>query len=370
MNQNQSKKNIFVELTATNDCNCNCSYCFEKCYSKKHITIYNYQNRTIQLIIDACKNFDKNKFEWFTVSFWGGEPFLNLEFIEEVIRNTYKFDFVRYNFFSNGTLVDKYKKFLSNNFIDEIRDRIHIQLSYDGEPHHSLKREDNKHLIFEVADMLKANSIRFDFKATLSFDMIKYLSQIWDSYYDLHSKYGSIVTYYPTLDTTKSDLKYFDDWKNSLLQVIKKEYDFIQKHHYALFGWLNDGRKGNCNLGNSLHIHTDGNIYICHGCAYKDNNENLKYGNINSINSLYDVLNDDFEINDVLKQCKECPATYCSVCHANSIKSDENPREKWFVCKVNNKSRCMFFRYFGYISKLLQYKLDNVMYMKAIQQEN
>ena len=126
MNQNQSKKNIFVELTATNDCNCNCSYCFEKCYSKKHITIYNYQNRTIQLIIDACKNFDKNKFEWFTVSFWGGEPFLNLEFIEEVIRNTYKFDFVRYNFFSNGTLVDKYKKFLSNNFIDEIRDRIHI----------------------------------------------------------------------------------------------------------------------------------------------------------------------------------------------------------------------------------------------------
>ena len=362
----QAKKSIFVELTTTNDCNCNCSYCFEKCSSRKQYVIDNYQSKVLQLIVNACNDFDKSKYDWFTVSFWGGEPFLNVEFIADIISNTYRFDFVRYNLFSNGTLLDKYKQFLSYSFIDQIRDRIHIQLSYDGEPHHSLKREDNKHLIFEVADMLKANSIMFDFKATLSFDMIKYLPQIWDSYHDLHYKYGSIVTYYPTLDTTKSDLKYFDDWKSSLLQVIKKEYNFIQKHHYALFGWLNDGRKGNCNLGNSLHIHTDGNIYICHGCAYKDNNENLKYGNINSINSLYDVLNTNFDIDDIPQQCTLCPSTYCSVCHVNNINSNEDPHKSWLSCKVNNKVRCKYFKYFGYISKLLQHSLDNIKQMRVI----
>lgn len=369
MQQKQLKKDIFVELTTTNDCNCNCSYCFEKCYSKKHEVIDNYQTRTLQLIVDACKNFDKDKFEWFTISFWGGEPFLNIEFVENIIRHTYKFSFVRYNFFSNGTLVDKYKQFLACDFINNVHNRIHIQLSYDGEPHHSIKREDNKHLIFEVADLLKINKINFDFKATLSFDMIKYLPQIWDSYHELHDKYDCIITYYPTLDTTTSKQQYFEDWKNALVEMMKKEHAFIKKHHHALFGWLNTGRKANCNLDNSIHIHTDGNIYICHGCAYKEDNDNMKYGNINEISSLYDVLNSDFGISDIPEQCKVCPATYCSVCHISNIRSDENPHEKWISCKVNNKVRCMYFKYFGYMSKLLQYVLDNDQYMKNSCQE-
>ena len=359
MTIDQNKKSLFVEITTTNKCNCNCAYCFEKHNACKQQTVLDYEQKTMMLLLNACRQFDKSKFEWLTISFWGGEPFLNLEFIVEVIQNTCQFEFVRYNFFSNGTLVEKYKNFLSCKFLDKVRDRIHIQLSYDGEPHHSLKRGDNKHLIFEVADMLQANKIHFDFKATLSFDMIKFLPQIWRSYYDLYLRYGNIVTYYPTLDTTYSDMQYFEDWKTAIAEVAKLEFQFIKTNSRFLFGWFSTTHKGNCQLGNSIHIHTDGNMYICHGCAYKCNNDNLRYGSIESCKNLYDMISDKFEFDNVPEQCKRCPATYCSVCHVANIKDNDDPYKVWLSCKVNNKARCEYFKYFGYISKLLQYSLTN-----------
>lgn len=356
MNQKQQKQNIFIELTITNNCNCKCSYCFEgdhpvvKSDSK-------VEERQLQLLIEACEKFNTDKYEFLTISFWGGEPFLNLEFLDKIINATYKYSFVRYHCYSNGTLVNKYQEFLSRDYIESIKNRLHIQLSYDGEPHHTIKRGNNSDAIFKVADMLKTLNIQFAFKATLSFDMIKYLPEIWDSYYKLFERYGSAATYYPTLDTSVNDISYLQDWKDTLKKILFKEYTFILNNHTALFGWFNSSNKHNCMLGNSIHMHTDGNIYICHGCAYKEKNKNLLLANINQINSLYDVLSTKYNLGSLPIKCKKCAATHCQICHIVNLSENDNPEKCWLNCRVNNNNRCKYFEYFGYISNVLKYKL-------------
>ena len=41
-----------------------------------------------------------------SITFWGGEPLLNLEFVEKIISATIEHDFVNYYMFTNGTLID------------------------------------------------------------------------------------------------------------------------------------------------------------------------------------------------------------------------------------------------------------------------
>ena len=258
---NNKKENIFVELTMTNNCNCHCKYCFEGDHPLEERNLEEEQ-RQFNLLIDLCNTFDTNKYNWLTFSFWGGEPFLNTDFMFKIINATYKYDFVRYHIYSNGTLEHKYKELLNQDFINNLKDRLHIQLSYDGEPHHSLKRGNNSDKIFIVAKMLKVTNIKFDFKATLSFDMIKYLPEIWKSYEKLYEEFGNTIRYYPTLDTTLDSLEYYSEWKNALQQIIKYEYLFVKKHNHPLWGWFDETSKRNCMLGNSIFIHNDGNIYI------------------------------------------------------------------------------------------------------------
>ena len=252
---NNKKENIFIELTMTNNCNCHCKYCFEGDHPLEERNLEEEQ-RQFDLLIDLCKKFDIDKYEWLTISFWGGEPFLNTDFMFKIINATYKYSFVRYHIYSNGTLVHKYKEFLKQNFITELNGRIHIQLSYDGEPHHTIKRGNNSNKIFIVAKMLRSAHIHFDFKATLSFDMICHLPEIWKSYEKLYEEFGNTIRYQPTLDTTFDSLEYYDEWKKALQQIVKYEYQFVKKHKYPLWGWFTEYSKRNCMLGNSIFIHS------------------------------------------------------------------------------------------------------------------
>lgn len=355
MNNNNKKENIFVELTMTNNCNCHCKYCFEGDHPLEERNLEEEQ-RQFDLLIDLCKKFDINEYEWLTISFWGGEPFLNTDFMFKIINATYKYKFVRYHIYSNGTLEHKYEEFLKQDFISELKGRIHIQLSYDGEPHHSLKRGDNSYKIFNVARMIKQSQlISFDFKATLSFDMIKYLPEIWKSYEKLYKEFGNAGRYHPTLDTTFDSLEYYDEWKNALQKIIIYEYAFIKKYKQPLWSWFSGSSKINCMLGNSIFIHNDGNIYICHGCAYKNENTNLKIKNTKDIKSLTEVISKQYQFDKLPDECINCCATICTICHIMNIMPTENPYDMWLSCRIQKVNRCQYFKQFGIMSNKLKY---------------
>ena len=349
-----NKKYIFAEITLTNNCNCKCSYCFEglhTCQPRK----LDVEKRQIELLVDACKNFDKDKYESFIISFWGGEPFMNTEFMYEIIKNTCNFDFVKYHCYSNGTLINKYKDLVSQEFFQKKKDSFHFQLSFDGEPHHTIKRGNTSEQVFETAQYLFDQGIQFSFKATLSYDMIYALPEIWDSYKQLSDRFDNTVTYFPTLDTaTTPDPSIFEIWKKVTLEVAKKEYQYIKQYGRPLWQWFSHGRKMNCGLGNSIHMHNDGNIYICHGCPYLSNSKRFITQNINTINSLYEVISEKFnmELDDT---CKKCEATHCSACHVTQLKDTDDIYKNWSSCRSNNPEKCKYYKWFGYVSKLLKF---------------
>lgn len=110
-------------------------------------------------------------------------------------------------------------------------------------------------------------------------------------------------------------------------------------------------------LGNSIHVHNTGDIFICHGCAYINENEKLKLGKTQEIQSFFDVINTDYQINVIPVKCKQCIATHCQICHVEEIDKTRPPDEQWVSCRVNNKNRCLYFKIFGFMAKYLRYRL-------------
>lgn len=351
------RTDVAVEITVTNECNCRCEYCFE--CSHDNISNRDEELRQIELLRKYCEEFDRLRHRYLKIVFWGGEPMMNTRFLFEIISATHGFDFVNYLMYSNGTLVSMFEEFLEQDFIDSIRDRFEIQLSYDGEPHHRIKRGTDSSAIFKVADRLIENGFDVSFKATLSLDSLSLLPRIWDSYEKLHQKY-QFVYYSPTIDQTNrnNDDSYFEEWKHVLVQIAKKEKNFIHRYGRPLWSWFTNPGKLACSLNDTVHIHCDGNFYVCHGCQYQSRAGYFSLGNTADTKTIEDRLNSGFKPTLRDKRCVLCSAVECSVCHVCELgKSDElagNYKENWTRAMVNNQDRCRFFKYFGKIYHALR----------------
>lgn len=350
------ENNIFVELTLTDSCNCRCSYCFEGDHcSGKAVSNPVEEEKQLKMVVDYCQQFDATKHKWLTLSFWGGEPFVNLQFMKKIIEHTIGYPFVRYHCYSNGTLTEKYRELLSQLYADELKTdgRFAVQLSYDGEPQHSTKRGYSAEKVFETADFLKLHGVPFSFKSALSFDMIKNLPEIWMSFRFLHDRYPDAhVRYSPTLDTTQTHIEYLDDWKTSLRRVAKLEFQFIKEHGYPLWSWFSEGRKSICKLKDTCLIHTDGKVYVCHGGPWAKC-RNVVIGT--SEMSLDEILSKTNDSDAISENCMKCSATQCAICHVTQLEENDNVLEGWAMKRVNDSARCRYFKEFGYVSRLLKY---------------
>ena len=122
-------------------------------------------------------------------------------------------------------------KLIAADYFAEARDRLEVQFSYDGEPHNSIKRKHDGKTTVENAKKLAAAGVQVRFKATLSYDMISKLPEIWDSYRTLHEQLSSYekadTQYAPTIDMMSNDASYFDEWKRAIAEVAKREKKFI-----------------------------------------------------------------------------------------------------------------------------------------------
>lgn len=118
------KQNAIIDLTVTGSCNKRCSYCFENghiCRNDPEI-----RRRELNLLEEYCGNFDKDRFNNLLFSFWGGEPLMDVDFMFDVMDVLGKYDFVRYAVYSNGTLVNNWRRFLSDERVWSIKDRFQV----------------------------------------------------------------------------------------------------------------------------------------------------------------------------------------------------------------------------------------------------
>jgi len=117
-----------IVFEVTEDCNLNCKYCtFGELYEKREReTNSNLDSElAINLIGKILKEREKTRY--LNIGFYGGEPFLNFEFIERVVMFSKKnSENIRFSTTMNGTLLLKYMDFIvANNF--------NLSVSLDGD---------------------------------------------------------------------------------------------------------------------------------------------------------------------------------------------------------------------------------------------
>ena len=85
-----NKRIYHVDLTLTDACNFQCTYCFEK--TQKRNNYFSFENDFIERIYEILySNFFQSNYDILNIGFWGGEPTLHVSAIREI------FDTFAYN---------------------------------------------------------------------------------------------------------------------------------------------------------------------------------------------------------------------------------------------------------------------------------
>ncbi|MEG1519691.1 MAG: radical SAM peptide maturase, CXXX-repeat target family [Clostridia bacterium] len=133
---------ISASVQVTEDCNLNCSYCYQKNKSEKTMT-FEIAKRFIDNLLDFKNGFEKyfNKKDCggFILDFIGGEPFLAIELIDQISEyviykmienNNPLLPFTRFSISTNGTLYFDKKV---QAYLKKYKDFLALSVSVDGD---------------------------------------------------------------------------------------------------------------------------------------------------------------------------------------------------------------------------------------------
>ena len=294
-----------VMLTITENCNLNCTYCYEKNKSLKSMSY------ATALDIISRELSEEDEYDECEIQFFGGEPFLEFEIIKEVCEYIWSCNFKKkYKCFAttNGTFVHgEIKQWLTKN-----KDRFVCSLSLDGtRTAHNINRCDSFDDI--NIDFFKNTWPLQTLKMTISPESLPYLAEsviyIHDLGFDFHN-----------------NLAYGADWTDpSLINILQEQLkilvDYYIEHpkikHCSLLGMNIEnvllGRTINrwCGAGVSMRSYDAyGNVYPCHmfqPLSFDLPQPEEKYG----------VAFD--ELNTIDPKCADCPIlNVCPTCYGHN----------------------------------------------------
>lgn len=333
----QQKRMIkYFILHIVDACNMKCKYCFEGDINHSGaLNISDIQN--LIRFINNNSNVDKD----ITIRFFGGEPLIKSEFISEVIsliENSVKNKTVRYNIFTNGTIVnDKVLKLLDEypivlfisidgTEISHNRNRIMA----NGDPSHGLVTKNIKTLVSRYENRIVTRSVIDPLNSKELLENIEYITSIGVQQLSFTLPWGGCSGKQIMIQSCISDLfKIIDEFFADFLERIKKhQFDRIGVHPFSttLFSIINKGKSlldsRACGAGfEALAIGTDGKIYPCHSFVYNKNYEigNLEDGVIDLGNSIGNMTCDS------IKQCSVCDIKYlCKIrCFADNLMTNK-----------------------------------------------
>lgn len=180
---------ITITFQVTEDCNLKCSYCYQTCKSKNKMSIETAK-KAIDMILTDEKYCKVNIKQGCIIEFIGGEPFLEIDLIEEIYRyfirrcielNHHWLHFHRISICSNGLLyfTDKVQR-----FIEKYHQTLSLTVSIDGpkELHDACRVNHNNEGSYDAASKA-AHDLQTRFglkttKATLAPENIMYIGDI------------------------------------------------------------------------------------------------------------------------------------------------------------------------------------------------
>lgn len=289
-------------LIPTERCNLNCRYCMVD-KSKGGKTKLSVAFAAIDEMMFLKKNFDG-----YTISFMGGEPFLNFNFIRQVVSyvdNTYPNKTVFYEIVTNGTLLTaEIKAWIKDNI-----NKLKIVLSLDGD-----KKTQDIHRCnsFDLIDLeffkrLPSPTVNMVITPTSLQDLVHNLSF-------LDSNGFSVRAF------IEEGTRWKDEHMAAFAQTLKSLVDFYIIHPDVKicsllrnsFHLLEDD---DIVLGCSSHkysyaISAEGIKYECHRCLPYENTGEIKIPNA-SLKELseFRLLKDKCRECYISKLCNSCPAT-------------------------------------------------------------
>ena len=364
LNQKKNALTAFsLEITLTEGCNWNCEYCFEgniKKTEKKDKLTENPQVLldTIDKILES--EWFKSKFDFMNIDFWGGEPTLNLPLMKLVLEHYQDNERVSFFLYTNGSRVKellplvlslKDKPSLS-------KDKMLIQISYDGNPIHDIRRLDKKGNSTsagtrEAMDLLYNNQVLFQLKSTLMPKDFKHMSQAWDDMNKLKQKYGNLVNYAPTIDyfTVEYNDEHYSDLEKSLLEIAQKEIKTNKELDKFTFSWFGNDNKSVCGSGKYMcAIDINGNVHFCHGCIYGNK---LRFANIYTDDKIFEGIKKNNEMlqgNSYDIECEKCEATTCLRC--NYLKYLSSNKKNFIDKFYDFRSQPELCRYYKLVGKI------------------
>lgn len=169
-----------LTFEVTDACNLKCKYCgYGEFYvghddrEDKFLSV-NTAKSVIDYIINIWKNYSINKHYHDTaLSFYGGEPLMNIKFIKEVIdyaeNNVIKGRKFRYTMTTNAVLLDRYMDYL-------VEKKFRILISLDGDEYAHSYRVDHAgnnsfHKVFKNINLLRERHPEY-FKEYISFNSV------------------------------------------------------------------------------------------------------------------------------------------------------------------------------------------------------
>ncbi|RCX08298.1 uncharacterized protein DFR58_14310 [Anaerobacterium chartisolvens] len=284
-----------LTIFTTNQCNLNCSYCFEK---------VNQIDKSLRMDIKTFRdgiNFFISNFTYdsvINIAFFGGEPLLNFHFMKEAVdfleeiekRNKVKFT---YCVTTNGTLLNQKEIadfLISNDF--------NVTISIDG---NQKEHDKNRHFLNGngsyqmITQNVKELSKYMDITArtTITSPHTDFVAL----YEDLHSTgvKGIILDFVSAKDKYKKEdyealaenLKAFADYciDNIKQKKVIRIKNFLETLHSIHYGSRNGPKYFPCEAGVSYYsLVPGGDIYPCHRF---NNVKEYWYGNI------YESFNND-----------------------------------------------------------------------------
>lgn len=323
-----------VEFDVSGNCNLDCKYCYFKFEREERVSLDSYRmsRDTIDIFFNkySCSNHEIEKLN---ISFWGGEPLLNLDAIKYIVEKSEKItqkNSLNFLIVTNGTLINEEIAEFCNHH------NITLQITIDGDKEcHDIQRafrsgHGTYDLIFKNIQLLNKYKVKFYIRTTLTSQtpsiggFINILKEKYVNRASFAVIFPVVGCDYEKLLIKKSDLVADEIVSNFIVERKSGsgfEFDNIEriiKQFYSKYYYKT------CGVSKSkIAVKYDGTIYPCHRFV---GSSGYCIGNVSDgINNIYCDQYDDTIKNN--KNCSTCDiaSAFCGgTCFYEILKRKDN----------------------------------------------